>query len=427
LREHYGRDNIFEVARALVNVGSVMVMAGHVQDAFAIFKKALATFTRENSPVFFEMVIILRLIGDACVKEKEYSNGLGSYQEAFDVLSKAASLADAIPLEVARLHLGVSMCALGLNKLDDALSACQQAAALSTVSQGGQLNSDIAFDIFWQKAKILNEQHQSLIAPETLESIIDAHDKALVALKFACSNNEHAAAEKASYVFQSRALCLYRSAQHERALVDHLEAFRLHRVACKGSQTPLSLVFGSNVAQCLLAVGRNDEALAHWTHTESSLAALFPNEKDRCAPLISCTINRAVVLLAMGRKEEAKIAVATAKKLGSNFGLASAIFAVQCVMTSASFNPYLSACVLMYLLPELDSNSGNAVSNNVVRSFAASVTKLVKDASQDPNNIYQLSAAAIPSCWLGEFLDNLSDLSRCAFESAVQHIHRQLQ
>ena len=70
---------------------------------------------------------------------------------------------------------------------------------------------------------------------------------------------------------------------------------------------------------------------------------LFPNEKDQCAPLMSCTINRAVVLLAMGRKEEAISAVLAAKKLGSTFGVASAVFAVQCVMTSASCSSYLSA------------------------------------------------------------------------------------
>ncbi len=429
-----------------------MVMAGHVQDAFAIFKKALSTFTRESSAVHFEMVITLRLVGDACVKQKEYSNGLGSYQEAFDVLRKAAPLADAIPLEVARLHLGLSliyqpfvrilltltsglsMCALGLSKLEDALAACQQAAALSSNPHGGPLSGNIAFDVAWQRAKILSEQHQSLSvneasslsAPEASEAI-DAHDQALSALKFACSNNEVAAAEKAAHVFQSRALCLYRSAQHELALVDHQEALRLHCIACKGVQTPLSLVFSSNVAQCLLAVGRNDDALAHWTQTESSLAALFPNDKDRCAPLISCTINRAVVLLAMGRKEEAKSAVVTARQLGSSFGLASAVFAVQCVMTSASFSSYLSACVVLHLLPELDSNSSNAISNNVVRSFAASLKELVKDASHDPNGIYRLSAAAVPSGWLVEFFDNLSDRSRCAFESAVQHLQTQLE
>lgn len=427
LREHYGRDTVFEVARALVNVGSIMVMAGHSQDAFAIFKKALSTFTRENNPVPFEMVITMRLIGDACVKEKEYSNGLGSYQEAFDALKKSKSLsADDIPHEVARLHLGVSMCALGLSKYDEALAACQQAASLSTAPQDGQLRGNISFDILWQRAKILNEQHQTLFSPDAIERTIDAHDRALAALKLSYFNNEIAAAEKAAYVFQSRALCLYRSGQHELALVDHLEASRLHGIACKGLQTPLGLVFSSNVAQCLLAVGRNDEALAHWTQTESSLAALFPNEKDRCAPLISCTINRAVVLLAMGRKEDAKSAVASAKALGSTFGLAAAVFAVQCVMTSASFNAYLSACALLYLLPELDYNSGNSVSNSVVRSFAASLTKLVKDVSNDPNEIYQLSVAAIPSCWLREFAENLSDPSRISFDSAVQHLQLQL-
>ena len=44
---------------------------------------------------------------------------------------------------------------------------------------------------------------------------------------------------------------------------------------------------------------------------------------------MSCTINRAVVLLAMGRKEEAISTVLAAKKLGSTFGVASAVFAVQ--------------------------------------------------------------------------------------------------
>jgi hypothetical protein len=89
------------------------------------------------------------------------------------------------------------------------------------------------------------------------------------------------------------------------------------------------VVFNSNLAQCHLALGRYQEALDSWTNIESCLAVLFPNEKDQCAPLMSCTINRAVVLLAMGRKEEAISAVLAAKKLGSTFGVASAVFAVQ--------------------------------------------------------------------------------------------------
>lgn len=426
LREHYGRENSFEVARALVNVGSVMVRAGHTQDAFAIFKKAITTFTRESSPVHFEMVLIFRLIGDACAKEKEYSNALGSYQEAFDTLKKAGSLQESIPLEVARLHLGVSVCALGMSKLDDALTACQQAATLGASGQGGQLRGDLAFDVMWQRAKVLTEMHQSSLLSETEDSVISAHDNALSALKAACRSNEHAAAEKAALVFQSRALCLYRSAQHERALVDHQEALRLHGIACKGMKTPVTLVFGSNVAQSLLAVGRCEEALDHWSQTESSLAALFPNEKDRCAPLMSCTINRAVVLLAMGQTNDAKSAVVAAKKLGSAFGAASAVFAVQCVMTSASCNAYLSSCALLFLLPELDSNAGNAVSNSVVRSFAASVMKLVKGASNDINGLFQFSRAHVPSAWFCDFGDHLGDQSRAAFESAVQHLLMQL-
>jgi tetratricopeptide (TPR) repeat protein len=422
LREHYGRDNNFEVARALVNVGSIMVKAGQAQDAFAIFKKAITSFNREISPVHFEMMILLRFIGDACVKEKEFSNGLGSYQEAFDVLKKAGSLADSVPLEVARLHLGLSLCALGLGKLDDALAACQQAAALCSVSQRGQLKGEIGFDIIWQRAKILNEQHQGVVASEILESIVSAHDEALSTLKVACSNNEQAAAERAAYVFQSRGLLLYRSAHHERAIIDHLEALRLHRIACKGTQTPVTVVFNSNLAQCHLALGRYQEALDSWTNIESCLAVLFPNEKDQCAPLMSCTINRAVVLLAMGRKEEAISAVLAAKKLGSTFGVASAVFAVQCVMTSASCSSYLSACVILYLLPELDSSSGNAISNSVVQSFSSSVMKLVKDASPDPNDIFRMSSAAIPSVWCDQFVDNLSDRSRSVFESAIQHL-----
>jgi len=403
-----------------------MVKAGHIQDAFAIFKKSISAFNRESSPVHFEMMIIFRFIGDGCVKEKEYSNGLGTYQEAFDVLKKAGSLVDSAPLEVARLHLGVSMCALGLGKLDDALAACQQAVALSTSSQGGQLKGDIAFDLLWQRSKILAEQHQVASASESLESAVQAHDQALSALKVASVSNEHAAADQASYVFQSRALCLSRSAQYERALVDHQEALRLQGIACKGKQTPVTLVFGSNVAQCLLAVGQTAEALAHWTLTESGLAALFPDDKDRCAPLMSCFLNRAVVLLAMGKKAEATAAVLQAKKLGSAFGIASAVFAVQCVMTSASCSPYLSVCVLVYLLPELDSNAGNAVSNSVVRSFADSVIAWINDASFDPNGICQLGLEALPSTWCGEFGDNLSDRSRSAFEAAFQHLRAQL-
>jgi tetratricopeptide (TPR) repeat protein len=427
LREHYGRENSFEVARALVNVCSVMVRAGEVQDSFAISKKAIASFTHGSNPAHFEMMLLFRLIGDACAKEKEYSNALGSYQEAFDSLKKAGSLQESIPLEVARLHLGLSVCALGMNKLNDALVACQHAAALCSAAQGGQLRGDLAFDVLWQRAKVLNERHQSMLHSETEESVIHAHDDALSALKAVFSFNEQAAAEKAAHVFQSRALCLYRSAQYERALVDNQEALRLHGIACKGAQTPVTLVFGSNVAQSLLAVGRCDEALSHWTQTESRLVTLFPNEKDRCAPFMSCTINRAVVLLAMGRKDDAKSAVVAAKKLGSAFGMASAVFAVQCVMTGASCSAYLSSCALLFLLPELDSNAGNAVSNSVVRSFAASVMKVASDASHDPNGIFLLSKALVPSAWCKEFVDHLSDLSRDAFELAVQHLQSQLQ
>jgi tetratricopeptide (TPR) repeat protein len=426
LREHYGRENSFEVARALVNVGAVMVRAGHAQDALAVFKKAITTFTRESCPVHFEMVLLFRLIGDACAKEKEYSNALGSYQEAFDTLKKAAALQEAIPLEVCRLHLGLSVCALGMSKLDDALAACEQAASLGAASQGGRLRGDLAFDVLWQRAKILNERHMSMLPSETEESVTRAHDDALSALKAACCFNELAAAAKASYVFQSRAQCLYRCSQHERALVDNREALRLHDIACKGVHTPVTLVFGSNVAQSCLAVGRCEEALAHWTQTEASLGSMFPNEKDRCAPLMSCTINRAVVLLAMGRKDEAKSAVATAKDLGSSFGVASAVFAVQCVMTAASCSAYLSSCTLLFLLPGLDSSAGSAVSNSVVRSFAASLMKLVKDASNDPNSVFKLSKADVPVAWCGEFADHLSDLSRSAFDSAVQHLQAQL-
>ena len=404
-----------------------MVKAGHVQDAFAIFKKAISTFNRESNAVHFEMMILFRFIGDGCVKSKEYSNGLGTYQEAFDVVKKAGFLADAVPLEVARLHLGVSMCALGLGKLDDALAACQQAIVLSSGSQGGHLKGDIAFDILWQRSKILAEQHQAAPTAQSLESAVQAHDHVLSALKVACGSNERAAAEKAAHVFQSRALCLYRSAQYERALVDHQEALRLQGIACNGKQTPVTVVFGSNVAQCLLAVGQTAEALAHWTRTESGMATLFPDEKDRCAPLMSCVINRAVVLLAMGKKAEAISAVAEAKKLGSSFGVASAVFAVQCVMTSASCSPYLSACALLHLLPELDHNAGNAVSNVVVQSFADSVMGCIRDTSSDPNGIFQLKSAAVPSAWCGEFGDNLSDRSRSAFQAAVQHVGLQLE
>jgi hypothetical protein len=60
-----------------------------VQDAFAIFKKVISTFKRESSAVHFEMMILFRFIGDGCVKSKEYSNGLGTHQEAFDVVKKA--------------------------------------------------------------------------------------------------------------------------------------------------------------------------------------------------------------------------------------------------------------------------------------------------------------------------------------------------
>jgi hypothetical protein len=119
---------------------------------------------------------------------------------------------------------------------------------------------------------------------------------------------------------------------------------------------------------------------------------------------MSCTINRAVVLLAMGRKDDAKSAVVAAKKLGSAFGMASAVFAVQCVMTGASCSAYLSSCALLFLLPELDSN-----------------------ASHDPNGIFLLSKALVPSAWCKEFVDHLSDLSRDAFELAVQHLQSQLQ
>ena len=420
-----------------------MVKAGHVQDAFAVFKKAIAAFTKDGGDNHFEMVLLFRFIGDACVKEKEFSNALGSYvtplpslcfcntlssyQEGFDTLKKADALQSSIPLEAARLHLGTSACALGMGKLDDALAACEHAAALVTATQGGKLTGDIAFDILWQCAKIMSERHQAPSPADTADAAIRAHDDALSALKAVCSLNEAAAAESAARVFQSRALCLYRTAQYERALVDHQEALRLHTIACKGVNTPVTLVFGSNVAQSLLAVGRSDDALAHWTSTERGLAALFPDEKDRCAPLMSCTLNRAVVLLSMGLKDEAKSAIVSAKALGSAFGVASAVFAVQCVMTSASCSAYLSACAVLFLLPHLDSNAGNAVSNGVVRSFAASLMSLVKDVSRDPNGIYQLSKADAPSVWCGEFVDHLGDSSRSAFESAMQHLQKQLR
>jgi tetratricopeptide (TPR) repeat protein len=188
LRAHYGRDSSVEVARALANVGSVMVKAGHVQDAFAVFKKAIAAFTKDGGDNHFEMVLLFRFIGDACVKEKEFSNALGSYvtplpslcfcntlssyQEGFDTLKKADALQSSIPLEAARLHLGTSACALGMGKLDDALAACEHAAALVTATQGGKLTGDIAFDILWQRAKIMSERHQAPSPADTADAAI---------------------------------------------------------------------------------------------------------------------------------------------------------------------------------------------------------------------------------------------------------------
>jgi hypothetical protein len=59
--------------------------------------------------------------------------------------------------------------------------------------------------------------------------------------------------------------------------------------------------------------------------------------------------------------------------------------------------------------------------------FPVALMSLVKDVSRDPNGIYQLSKADAPSVWCGEFVDHLGDSSRGAFESAMQHLQKQLR